>query len=151
MFLGATTSRQIWNSTYSSDRLDGLALGAYVDVRTPVSFLSVRAEAGYMGRGSVVWDPGDDPERTAEARIRSHYLSVPVHGKVAGKVGPLSAYLFGGPTMDLLLNSGCSVEFCQVFREERMAVFGVAVGAGVYFVRLSTAGEERTTKAIVLD
>lgn len=151
VFLGKASSRQIWSSSYSTDRLDGLALGAYVDVRTPVSFLSIRAEAGYVGRGSVVWDPDEDPERAAEARIRSHYLSVPVHGKVAGKVGPLSAYLFGGPTMDFLLGSGCSVEFCQVIREERMAVFGVAAGAGVGLdlgERFSTSFELRFTEGL---
>jgi hypothetical protein len=151
VFLGKASSRQIWSSSFSSDRLDGLALGAYVDVRTPVSFLSIRAEAGYVGRGSVVRDPDEDPERAVEASIRSHYLSVPVHGKATAEVGPLSATLFGGPTLDLLLDSGCSVEFCQVLREEKTVVFAVAVGAGVGLdlgKRLSPSFELRLTEGL---
>lgn len=130
VFVGRTSSRQLWNNSLSSDRLSGVGGGVYVDVRTPIPFLSIRAEAGYAGRGSVVWDEELDPERTAEAAIRSHYLSLPVHGKLGVEAGALSAYLFAGPTLDFLLDSGCSAPLCPVIREEKTTVFNLAAGAG---------------------
>jgi len=131
VFLGRISSRQLWNNSFASDRLQGIGLGVYVDVRTPIPFLSIRAEAGYAGRGTLIWDEELDPERTEEATVRSHYLSLPVHGKVAVGVGPLSAHLFAGPTLDFLLSSSCSDLFCQVIREEKTVAFAVAAGAGV--------------------
>lgn len=131
VFLGRTSSRQLWNNPFDSDRLSGLGVGVFVDVRTPMPLVSIRAEVGYAGRGTVVWDGESDPERTAEATVRSHYLSMPVHGKLAVGAGPISAYLFAGPTLDFLLASRCSAEFCQAIREEKTTVFSVAAGAGL--------------------
>jgi hypothetical protein len=131
VFLGMTSSREVWNGSVVSDRLRGLALGVFVDVQSPLRLLSVRAGAGYVGRGSIVWDGDQDPERGSEARVRSHYLSLPVHGKLEVGVGPLFGYLFAGPTVDFLLASQCSEEFCQMVLEEKGTVINAAVGGGV--------------------
>jgi hypothetical protein len=131
IFLGQTSSRQLWSGPVASDGLSGWSGGVFIDAQTPLPFLSVRAEAGYAGRGGVVWDEDQDPERRSEATVRSHYLSVPVHGKVGIGVGPLLGYLFAGPTVDFLLASQCSKEFCQTVREEKGAVVNVAIGGGV--------------------
>ena len=133
LFLGRTSSRQVWSgaSRISTESAPGLSLGAYVDVQTPISFLSVRAELGYIQRGSLVWDDELDPDHTRSARVRSHNLSVPIQGKLGWELGPLSAYLVAGPTLDLLLDSGCSPEICPLLRDEKPTVFGVSVGGGM--------------------
>jgi len=131
VFLGRTSSRQLWNNSFASGPLSGIGGGVYVDVQTPIQVLSIRAEAGYAGRGSVVWDEELDGGRTAEAAVRSHYLSLAVHGKLGVGLGALSAYVFAGPTLDFLLDSRCSASLCQVIREEKKTVFNLATGAGV--------------------
>jgi hypothetical protein len=133
VFIGRISSRQIWSPPFGTDALNGLTAGLWIEAQTPISFLSVRAEAGYAQKGTLVWDEGRDPDRNAPARVRSHYLTVPIHGKVAVRVGPLRAFLFGGPSLDLLLSSRCSEEFCQFIRDEKGAVVNAAVGTGLDF------------------
>ena len=129
--LGQVRSRQIWSGPISTETANGLSLGVNVDVPTPAPFLSIRAEIGYVGRGSVVWDEELDPERLAVANVRSHYLSIPIQGKVRFGLGPVTAFLFAGPTLDQLLETQCTQAFCQVLSEERPTVLSVGVGAGV--------------------
>ncbi len=131
MYLGRTSSRQLWSGSIGTDVVGGVSAGVFVDVETPIPAVSIRAEAGYAGRGTIVWDEQVDPDRASEARVRSHYLTLPVHGKAIVGLGPLSIFAFGGPTMDILLSSGCTTQFCQVIREEKVAVFGVGGGVGV--------------------
>ncbi len=129
--LGQVRSHQIWNGPISTETANGFSLGVNVDVPTPVPFLSIRAELGYVGRSSVVWDEVFDPERLAAANVRSHYLSIPIHGKVRFGLGPLSAFLLAGPTLDQLLETQCTQSFCQVLSEERPTVLSVGIGSGV--------------------
>ena len=129
--LGQVRSHQIWSGSISTETANGFSLGVNVDVPTPVPFLSIRAELGYVGRGSVVWDEVSDPERLAAANVRSHYLSIPIQGKVRFGLGPLSAFLFAGPTLDQLLETQCTQAFCQVLSEERPTVLSVGIGSGV--------------------
>lgn len=116
-----------------SEALHGLTTGVFVEAQTPVSFLSVRAEAGYAAKGTVVWNEAEDPDRLLAAKVRAHYLTVPIHGKVAVALGPVAVYLFGGPTLDLLLSSQCSEQFCSFIRNEKPTVLNAALGAGVGF------------------
>ena len=131
VYLGRTYSRQLWSGSIGTEVVEGASAGVFVDVETPIPAISIRAEAGYAGRGTIVWDDQADPDRASEAKVRSHYLTLPVHGKATVGLGPLSLFAFGGPTMDILLDSGCTMQFCQVIREEKMAVFGVGGGVGV--------------------
>jgi hypothetical protein len=133
VFLGMTSSREVWDGSVISDRLRGVAVGVFVDAQSPLRLVSIRAGAGYVGRGSIVWDGDQDPERRSEARARSHYLSIPVHGKLEVGIGPLVGYLFAGPTVDFLLARQCSEEFCQMVQEEKGTVINAAVGGGVGF------------------
>lgn len=133
LFVGRISSRQIWSPPYETGRLTGLTAGVWAEAQTPVPFLSVRAEGGYAQKGTIVWDEGLDPDRNAPARVRSHYLTLPIQGKVAIRVGPVRAFLFGGPTVDFLLSSQCAEEFCQFIRDEKGTVVSAAAGAGVGF------------------
>ncbi|TFH66534.1 MAG: PorT family protein [Gemmatimonadales bacterium] len=131
--LGQVRSHQIWSGPISTETADGVTLGVNVDVPTPISFLSIRAEIGYVGRGSVVWDQGLDPHGLVASNVRSHYLSIPIQGKVRVRLGPASAYVFAGPSIDQLLETQCTEDLCRVLSEERPTVFNVTAGSGVSF------------------
>ena len=129
--LGQVRSHQLWTGPVSTETANGLSLGVNVDVPTPVSFLSIRAEFGYVGRGSVAWNGELDPDRLAAAEVRSHYLTIPILGKIWFRVGPVAVYVIGGPTFDQLLETQCTQDFCQVLAEERPTVLSVTAGSGV--------------------
>jgi hypothetical protein len=128
---GRASSRQLWSGSFATEQVEGISFGVAVDVQTPVPFLSVRPGLAYTRRGSVVWDSERDPDRGSEAHVSSHYLAVPIHGKLALRLGPVAAYVFGGPMLDLLLTTGCTREFCHLLREERLMVLNVSAGLGV--------------------
>ena len=129
--IGQVRSQQIWSGPISSEAANGLTLGVNVDVPTPVSVLSIRAEFAYLGRSSQVWDPSTDPERLAAARITSHYLSFPILGKLGFNLGPASAYVLAGPAFDQLLETQCREDLCRALSEEKPSVISVMVGTGV--------------------
>ena len=129
--IGQVRSRRIWSGPISTEAANGLTLGVNVDVPTPVSVLSIRVELAYVGRSSQVWDPVADPDRLATARITSHYLSFPIQGKLRFKVGPASAYVLAGPTLDQLLETQCSQDLCRVLSDERPTVISITAGTGV--------------------
>lgn len=128
---GQVRSHQVWSGPISTETANGVTLGVNVDVPTPVSFLSIRAEIGYVGRGSVVWDKGLDPHGLVASNVRSHYLSIPIQGKVRVRLGPASAYVFAGPSIDQLLETQCTQDLCRVLSEERPHVLNVTAGSGV--------------------
>jgi len=129
--LGQVRSHQLWSGPISTETAHGFSVGVNVDVPTPVSALSIRAELGYVGRGSVIWDGELDPERLSAVNVKSHYVSIPIQGKVSFRLGPAAAYLVAGPTIDQLLETQCTQGFCRVMSEEKPTVFSVTVGSGV--------------------
>jgi hypothetical protein len=129
--LGQARSHQIWSGPISTGTAIGVSFGVNVDVPTPVPVLSIRAELGYVGRGSVVWDEEIDPGGLAAANVKSHYLSMPIQGKVRFRLGPASVYFVAGPTVDQLLDTQCTQDLCRALSEERPTVFSVTVGSGV--------------------
>jgi hypothetical protein len=129
--IGETRSHQVWDGLISSRSATGFSLGVNVEVPTPAPNLSIRVGLGYVRRGSEVWDEDLDPEGTAPANVRSHYLSVPLQGKVRWMIGPGAVYLYAGPAVDQLLATGCTRDLCAVLREERPTVLSFAVGSGV--------------------
>jgi hypothetical protein len=133
LFMGASSSRQLWTGAgrITTESAWGPSLGIYVDVQTPAPILSIRAELGYAQRGGLIWDEELDPDHTREARVKSHYLSVPILGKLTWELGRISPYLVLGPVMDVLLHTGCGVEVCPLFREESPTAYGVTLGGGL--------------------
>jgi hypothetical protein len=128
--LGQVRSRQIWSGPSSTAKANGPSVGVNVDVPTPASFLSIRAEIGYVRRGSVIWDDEVDPEHLTAANVRSHYLSIPILGKVKFGLGPASFYLLAGPTLDHLLKTECGQALCSALNDDRPTAVGVTVGSG---------------------
>lgn len=128
---GQTQSRQNWSGRIGVDDATGLSLGMFVDVDTPLHRFSVRAEIGYLQRGSKLWDKTLDPDRLSASTVKSHYVSMPIHGKLEFGIGPVRPYLFGGPTFSLLLKTGCSEDFCVILGEGSPTEFGFGFGSGI--------------------
>jgi hypothetical protein len=82
-------------------------------------------------RGSEVWDKEQDPDRDLTRNVRTHYLSLPVEGKLGRGIGPLALYLSGGPVIELLLDTQCSQDLCPLLEDERPMVLGANLGVGV--------------------
>ena len=76
---GVTSSRQIWSGLGASGAAEGILLGVYVRVPTPLPHLAVRAEMAYAQRGGLLSERELQAEQPVSARVRSHYLSFPVH------------------------------------------------------------------------
>ena len=64
-------------------------------------------------------------------KVRSHYLGFTIHGKLGVHVGPATAYLVAGPTVEQLLDTGCSSDLCGVIVEEGPTNLGLTVGPGL--------------------
>jgi hypothetical protein len=129
--LGRTTSKQIWTNRASTTKVSGMTVGVNVEVPTNVSALSVRAGAEYVGRGSGFSDPSAEAEGLVGGKIKSHYLSFSVYGKLGGGFGPFSAYLVAGPTVEQLLETDCTPDLCPILSEDRPTILGVAAGPGL--------------------
>ncbi len=126
---GRVSARQIWSGAAEADYLTGILVGVFADVPIPVPGLSVRWELLYTQRGTLVSDP--QAEGISDARLRSHYVSLPLHLKVGHSLGPVSAYLFAGPTFEQLLSTSTDGGVGDVLREERQTVINVSAGGGI--------------------
>lgn len=126
---GRVSARQIWSGAAETDYLTGILAGVFADVHIPVPGLSVRWELLYTQRGTLVSDP--QAQGLSDARLRSHYLSLPLHLKVGHSLAPVSAYLFAGPTFEQLLSTSTDGGVGEVLREERQTVVNVSAGGGI--------------------
>lgn len=127
--MGQVRSRQIWSGPLETSPVSGLSLGVNVDVPTPARPFSIRAGFGYVRRGSAVRDPAD--EAGAKAAVRSHYLTIPIHGKLRFGFGPFQAHAFAGPVIEQLLETQCSSSLCRMYQEEAPTTLSLAVGLGL--------------------
>jgi len=149
--VGQVRSHQIWTGPTGTGTANGFSLGINVDVPTPAPLLSILAELSLVRRGSLVWDEVADPEGVEASAVRSHYLSVPFLGKVNFRLGPTSLYFLAGPTVDLLLNTTCTQDFCSVLQDDRPTVFAATVGSGIsmdFGDRFRTDLEVRVTEGL---
>jgi hypothetical protein len=129
--VGRVRAEQLWADPVTGTTSTGYSVGVGVDVPTPARSLSVRAGLGYVQRGSGVWDQEQDPEQEFVRNVRSHYLTVPVEGKMGLEVGPMAVYLVAGPVVEMLLGTQCSQDLCPSLEEERPLVLSANLGAGL--------------------
>jgi len=128
--IGQVQARQIWSGPISTETVNGLTVGVNVDVPTPARYLSIRAGAGYVGRGSEVREVVIDGGEVSD-RVRSHYLSFPFHGKLSLRLGPGSVYGFAGPTLETLLSTSCTEGFCSVLAGDKPLALSATAGFGL--------------------
>jgi hypothetical protein len=129
--VGRVRAEQLWEDPVAGTRSTGYTVGIQVEVATPSPVLSIRAGVAYVQRGSGVWDQELDPDRALTRNVRSHFLSLPVEGKLDLELGPLSVYLFGGPAIEMLLNTQCSQDLCPTLEDERPMVLAANIGGGL--------------------
>lgn len=125
---GQASSRQLWSGAFSTDHVRGVSVGAFADVQTPVPFLSIRAEVSFVRKGTTVQDEGQ--AESIPARIESDYLGIPIHGKATLRLGPVTGYLFAGPTVEQLLTTRCQSDVCSALGDEKPTVVSVGLGCG---------------------
>ena len=126
---GLAESEQIWSPSVETDRRSGFVIGAFVDVRTPVTALRVRAEGAVARRGGLVLS--DFRGGALDGEVQSDYLTFQLHAKVGGSVGPVHVFAAAGPGVDYLLQSREDAVLAQVLIEEHAAVMTAAAGVGV--------------------
>ena len=128
---GQVRARQLWDGPLGSRTSTGVSAGINVDVPTPIPHFSVRVELSYVQRGSVVWDEVLDPDALVPADARSHYLSIPVYGRLRLGIPGGEVFVLLGPTVDQLLETECSADLCRLLLEESPTVLGFSLGSGL--------------------
>jgi hypothetical protein len=129
---GYVQNSPVWNRGFDTESVGGAVLGAWVNVPTPLLWLSVTAEATLTQRGSGTrLDPGEVPGALGVSPIRTDYLTTSVLPRATLEVGPLRLHVATGPTMDLLLRSREDVLPEPLLDEPATAVFAWTAGAGV--------------------
>ena len=127
---GVTSSRQIWGGSGASAAAEGILLGVYVRVPTPLPHLAARAEMSYAQRGGLLSERELQAEQPLSARVRAHYLSFPVHLETSWELGPVRLFAFGGPTLEITQQTSADPSVIQVMGVERISLLGVGYGAG---------------------
>lgn len=128
---GVTSSRQIWSGLGASASAEGILLGAYVRVPTPLPHLAVRAEVAYAQRGGLISERELQVDQPLSARVRGHYLSFPIHLELSWDLGPVRLFAFSGPTLEQTLKTTADASVVQVMGVERATLFGVGYGGGL--------------------
>lgn len=129
LVLGGARTAQQWQPEEDAESIDGYLVGAFVDVVTPARWLGLRAEGTLVRRGGdAALESGGQP---AQGRIRVDYLSVAVHLKILGSLGPLDGWVVAGPTLDQPLRSRLDPVLSQALDGESPVIFALALGGGL--------------------
>lgn len=126
---GYTVTHHVWDSSVETDDVSGLLAGGFVDVQTPLSWLTAGAELTYTQRGSDAHlESGGTP---VTAAIRGDYLTFAVRVRGALSLGLARIHVVGGPLTDFILRSRMDPLVEQILDQPAGGTFGVHVGAGV--------------------
>lgn len=128
VMLGPVTSVQARSRDEGSESHAGFMVGAWIDVRTPTSWLSVTAEAALARRGAVY--PFEDG---FDRQVDVDYLTGAILPTVHLPVGPLALVAYAGPSIDVLVRTGASIELQDAFRFGTGQVFAGLAGGGIQY------------------
>ena len=128
---GRAESDLLWSTPVETSPRPGFLLGAFVDVRTPIPRLRVRAEGGFARRGGFV--STDTRGNPLDGEVSGDYLHFGVEAKLSVSLGPLHAFGAAGPGLDYLVRSREDPVLAQVFADKRGTILtaGAAAGAGL--------------------
>ena len=129
--LGRTSSRQMWSGTLESDERKSLVLGAFVEVATPLGWLSVIPEASYVRRGGVVSLAAVGLQGQGTVDTRVDYISFPVVLAARLFRNPVGVYAYIGPAVDYHLNTQGEPSVADLYATEKKSVLNGVVGGGV--------------------
>jgi hypothetical protein len=128
--LGRTSSRQVFDGALKTDERRGLLLGAFVEVATPLDWLSVIAEASYVQRGGEISLEAFGLQGQESVETKVEYISFPVVLSARFFRNPIGIYAYVGPAVDYYLNVQGSPMVSDLYTTERTTLTGV-VGGGV--------------------
>lgn len=128
---GHAESDLLWSTPVETSSRPGFLLGAFVDVRTPVQLLRLRAEGGFARRGGFV--STDTRGNPVDGEVSGDYLRFGIEAKLSVSLGPLHVFGAAGPGLDYLIRSREDPVLAQVFADRRGTILtaGAAAGAGL--------------------
>jgi hypothetical protein len=124
--VGAVHARQLQDRGEDSGTRTGLLAGAYVDALTPVTWLSVLAEASYAERGGR-FNLSED----TDAEVRAGYLVFAVAPTVRIGLGPVALAAYAGPGMETSISTRYSPLLAGAYDTPTAQVFIALLGAGL--------------------
>lgn len=125
---GLTRSRQLLERAPDSQRRDGFTVGAWVDVPTPAPLLHVLAEASYARRGGRF--PLAGPSGVT-GEVESDWITSTVAPTLRVGVGPVAAYVYGGPTLELHARTRSAAALRNAYATPSDQAFSATAGAGL--------------------
>jgi hypothetical protein len=126
--IGVTQSRQLVQQESDSESRRGFVAGAWVDVETPEPLLHVLAEAAYARRGGR-FPLGGPGGLTGE--VESDWLAATVAPALHVSIGPVAAYAYGGPTLELHVRTRSAAALRNAYAIPSDQSFSVTAGGGL--------------------
>jgi hypothetical protein len=132
--IGINTARQIWSAgigpSGTSDARTGLAIGAFVEVAAPPSWLGVLAEATYSQRGAKL---SSELTGSVPADVRSDYLVALVAPTVRWFSNPMGVSFGAGVSLEYLINTNAARELEIIYGNPTpVGLSGVVLAGGEY-------------------
>lgn len=125
---GANRSREILKHASDSESRSGFVAGAWVDVETPRPILHVFAEAAYARRGGSF--PLAGPSGLT-GEVESDWVAVTVAPVLHVGIGPVAAYVYGGPTLEMPVRTRSAAELQNVYAAPSDQGLAVTAGSGL--------------------
>ncbi len=125
---GANRSIELLERASDSESRNGFVAGAWVDVETPKPLLHVLAEAAYARRG------GRFPLGGASGligEVESDWVALTVAPVLHVGIGPVAAYAYGGPTLEMPVRTRTAAELDNAYAAPSDQGFSVTAGAGL--------------------
>ena len=125
---GRAESDLLWSTPVETSSRPGFLLGSFVDVRTPIPLLRLRAEGGFARRGGFV--ATDTRGNPLDGEVSGDYLHFGIEAKLSVSLGPLHAFGAAGPGVDYLVRSREDPVLAQVFADKRGTILTASAAAG---------------------
>lgn len=126
--VGYVGSRQLRDRADDSATRTGALVGAFVDVETPVGPLGILAEAFYAQRGGRL-ELGSSPGQQGE--VQADVLGFTVAPNLHVGFGPVSAYAYAGPMVEMPVRTRYTDELAAAYRNPAGQILAVTAGAGL--------------------
>ncbi|MDP2954866.1 MAG: hypothetical protein Q8N53_00480 [Longimicrobiales bacterium] len=126
--LGRAESRQLRERAEDSEPRAGLVAGAWLEIETPTRLVHVLAEGVYVRRGGTfpLGGPGG-----LSGNVDSDYLALTVAPSLHVALGPMAAYAYGGPTLEMPLRTRTVTELGNAYANPSDQGLSVTAGAGL--------------------
>ncbi|NJD18437.1 MAG: hypothetical protein FIA95_04040, partial [Gemmatimonadetes bacterium] len=125
---GIVRSRQILVRASDSERRNGFVAGAWMDVQSPKPLLHFLAEAAYARRGGRF--PLAGPSGLI-GEVESDWVTFTVAPTLHVALGPVGAYAYAGPTLELHVRTRSAAALRNAYAEPSDQGLAASAGAGL--------------------